>query len=1186
MRYPRSRAIHAAGFVIPIAMLAALLLLFVRGSVQAQVSLPAGQSPPGSPETPWDYPVCFTGQDHVDLKWGIDPWYTTYVIMRDGAELKRFSTTVTFYRDRSVAKGETYTYQICAQHESDPPSCGLSSTTTVGQIRGTLYDSVYWPGDDYQLAGHVDLGPAATLNIGPGATVVGSTATTEINDQNQGVIQVDGATIQAKLVLQSGWSWVEGSTIGGDAFGAVVLSQWGGTEFAGNTFTSTSLLQISVGLVQMVTVNDNRFYASQVSAGGSGDVYIDGNRFEKGSEVLLEDSVNGGASGNTFYDSWVQVSTTGNTVIEGNRMRLLDPDLAGSITLIEVYSPAPNATVLGNLLDGLMDGAYGTGTGIVAGAWPDGSGDVGITGNIVTELERGISVQGPVDASISNNTITHNQTGIYVRGVPGVTDPTVAVYANCIGSNLRSGSAEYGGLTTFRRTQPLGATGNYWGDPTGPTHPDNPGGQGDRIQELDENWNPAPGLVNFEGWLPGHHCNEADLSVAGLEVVQSIQDLNNSVPLVAGKPTVLRIYADSGMAPEVGGVPVEVKAYRDGSLLGSKQGTLTARPLVDWDWVRAGDEGGLGIRLDGAWLSGTVTLTVELNAQHTISESTFSNNQVTYTLGFKERKPLHIGLAPIEYRPDPGVEPRMVPTAELPSLVQFLHKTYPVSEVRVSLLPPVWWPYRMMGNPNEEQQGLALLKELTWLWGWYRANAEPGQGVDQVAGVFPAECDAGGDITLSSASDPRWFGGKGVASFLCSGSGSELAHVVAHNLGLYHPCNPELIADCCGAGHGYLPGMPPQDWPYADASIQEYGFDSIENAVVLRTTPDLMTWCGPRWLSPHNYNKLYKANGVPQPPAGGSGGNPPLAATDYLLAGGLVYTDGVVSFDPFWQITSAEPPLDPPEGSDYCLELQDVAHTVLYSRCLDLPFFDYERGQATGVDGFLVDMPLDPSASRVVLKQGATELGAVEASANIPTVTVLAPKTAALQSEHMTVSWTATDADPGDELAFVLSYSNDDGATWLPFALNLTGTTSFDLDLSNVPGGAACQVQVEVSDGWHTADDTSESFAVADKAPLAGILEPADGAVVATPLTLQGYGYDLEDGQLDGTSLAWSSDRDGPLGTGDTLWDVDLTPGQHTLTLQVTDSQGHTAMAAVVITVSGGEPGLKHIYLPLVLRQY
>ena len=1192
MRSPRLRVLHVSGLLLPVTMLAALLLLVILGGVQAQEPLPAGSGSwqrSTQPDYPFDHPVVFVGQDHVDLQWETGPFFTVYIVVRDGDDLASFGTTVTFYRDNGVAKDESYAYQICAEESPGIGRvCGLQSTATVGQIHGTIYEDVFWWGDVYQLAGHVDLGPGATLSIGSSSAVVGPEATTEINDQNEGGIQVDEATIQVKLVLRSNRSYVQNSTIGGGAtLGAVVLSEWEGALFERNTFTSTSVLQISVGLVQWVTVSDNDFYASQVWAGGSGDVYIDGNRFERGSEVLLEGEVNGGASGNTFYDSSIRVTSTGYVEVKGNRMHLLDGNQAGSIRLIDVYSPAPNTRILWNLLDGLKVGAYGAGTGIVAGAWPDGSGSVDIVGNIVTELDRGIWVQGPVSAAIGQNTIMHNQTGIYVKGVAGIDDPAVGVYANCIAGNFPSGSAEYGGLTTFRRTQTLSATGNYWGHPSGPTHPNNPGGQGDRIQELDENWNPAPGLVDFGGWLPNHHCSEADLSIAGLEVVQSIQDLNNSVPLVAGKPTVVRIYADSGMAPQVIGVPVDLTVYRDGAVLGTKHATITARPVLDWDEVRTAEQGGLAIRLDSEWLSGSVRLVVELNAQHTITELNFENNLVTHTLGFTERQPLHIGLAPIEYRPLPNVEPRMVPTDELPSLVQFLHKVYPLSEVRVTLLPPVWWPYMMKGNPNEEREAQGLVKELTWLWGWQHGYGEPGQGVDQVAGVFPADCEDGGDLTYSSVSDPRWFGGKGVASYLCSGSGSELAHAVAHNLGLYHPCAQAQPAPCCGAGHSDDPELPPRDWPYWNTGIQEYGFDVFEGAVVLPATADLMTWCAPRWLSPFHYRKLFRSNGEPWPPdTPEPPGNPRQAGAGvYLLAGGLVYTDGVVSFDPFWQLTASEPPLSPPQGGSYCLEVQDVAYTVLVSQCFDLAFVDYEAGEAGEVAGFITALPLDPAASRVVLRQGVVTLGEVAASAHAPQVTVLAPEAGRLRTGSVTVEWTGQDDDPGDELAFVLSYSSDDGATWLPVAVNLTGTNSFELDLSYLPGGTACRVQVQASDGWHTAGDTSASFQVPGKAPLAGILEPLDGAVLAAPVTLQGYGYDLEDGQLDGAALAWSSDRDGPLGSGDMLWDVDLSLGQHTLSLEVTDSQGHTRTATVVITVVSGEPGVEHVYLPVVRRQ-
>jgi len=274
-------------------------------------------------------------------------------------------------------------------------------------------------------------------------------------------------------------------------------------------------------------------------------------------------------------------------------------------------------------------------------------------------------------------------------------------------------------------------------------------------------------------------------------------------------------------------------------------------------------------------------------------------------------------------------------------------------------------------------------------------------------------------------------------------------------------------------------------------------------------------------------------------------------------------------------------------GSSYCLEVQDAASAVLHSQCFDLAFFDYEAGEASPIDAFLTALPRATGAGRVVLKKGAVVLGQVTASAHAPQVTLLSPTTTGPKSGRIPIQWTASDADPGSELAFNLSYSHDNGATWRPFALNVTGTQALELDLSNVPGGAACRVKVYVSDGWHNASDASDvSFQVADKAPLAGILWPEDGATVQPPLALQGYGYDLEDGQQTGAALSWSSDVDGALGSGDTVWDVDLTPGVHTLTLRVIDSKSHTGSASVVVTVTGGLPGGERVYLPIVLRQH
>ena len=70
----------------------------------------------------------------------------------------------------------------------------------------------------------------------------------------------------------------------------------------------------------------------------------------------------------------------------------------------------------------------------------------------------------------------------------------------------------------------------------------------------------------------------------------------------------------------------------------------------------------------------------------------------------------------------------------------------------------------------------------------------------------------------------------------------------------------------------------------------------------------------------------------------------------------------------------------------------------------------------------------------------------------------------------------------------------------------------------------------------------------------------AAGKVVAPGdlLLATGMGSDLEDGTLPDEALAWSSDRQGVLGSGPSLAVNTLQPGRHTITLTVHDSAGQS----------------------------
>jgi hypothetical protein len=99
-----------------------------------------------------------------------------------------------------------------------------------------------------------------------------------------------------------------------------------------------------------------------------------------------------------------------------------------------------------------------------------------------------------------------------------------------------------------------------------------------------------------------------------------------------------------------------------------------------------------------------------------------------------------------------------------------------------------------------------------------------------------------------------------------------------------------------------------------------------------------------------------------------------------------------------------------------------------------------------------------------------------------------------------------------------------------------------------------------------------------NQAPVVAISLPVTGTafVLEQSVSFSGAAVDPEDGQVWGTAMLWTSDRDGVLhdgrsggaGPGSAFhWEA-LSVGQHVITLTVRDRRGATAQAAVTITVT------------------
>ncbi|MCX5903562.1 MAG: Ig-like domain-containing protein [Proteobacteria bacterium] len=112
-------------------------------------------------------------------------------------------------------------------------------------------------------------------------------------------------------------------------------------------------------------------------------------------------------------------------------------------------------------------------------------------------------------------------------------------------------------------------------------------------------------------------------------------------------------------------------------------------------------------------------------------------------------------------------------------------------------------------------------------------------------------------------------------------------------------------------------------------------------------------------------------------------------------------------------------------------------------------------------------------------------------SANAPQITITAPTQGTVLSGSQTITWTATDAD-GDSLYYSVSFSSDNGATWVPLVFDTT-TTSFSWNTaSTVKNGTGCMIRVTATDGLNTSTKTVGSLTIANQ-PCIVYSSPSSG---------------------------------------------------------------------------------------------
>ncbi len=402
------------------------------------------------------------------------------------------------------------------------------------------------------------------------------------------------------------------------------------------------------------------------------------------------------------------------------------------------------------------------------------------------------------------------------------------------------------------------------------------------------------------------------LTVAAATITQVTQTPAGDVPLVAGRPGLLRVFVTANLANALT-PPVRVRFYRGAAKVATYSVTPSASsvPLAGVDDSLAAP---WSVLLPGSLIQPGLSLLVDVDPNGDVVQPDRAPD--VYPAGATPR-PLDVRVAaPMDVRLVPvllagATDAGQVDASNADGYLRDARRMFPVdsfdadvhavysSSVTTSTTQDAW--SQIIG----EIQALQVAEGSDRLY-YGVLRDEPGRawcGLGFVGGRTAIGVDACGSLVA--------------------------AHEWGHNFGRFHaPCGN--------------PANPDLSYPYPGASIGVWGYDATTGA---RLRPgayvDVMSYCDPEWISDYTYRGIldYRAatEGVGQ-------GGAAAAPQPSLLLWGRITGNGAVVLEPAFDIDA--PPALPDRSGAFTLTGSDASGQRLFSVSFDaLPLADGPAGE-------------------------------------------------------------------------------------------------------------------------------------------------------------------------------------------------------------------------------------------------